>query len=335
MADTALARLERLLYILPAAARSDGAAFAELAQALGVAEKTVLRDLQEAIDRDAYLTAGNPEPFTILLENTRVRVHAPHEFKRPTRLNAREALALAVGLRTMAAEAEPTERERILALASRLEQDLRVPSYPLRPLTAGEVDSVACEMSVGNAGDWHQGIEIEFNDDEVRGRILHAIEQGLLCLLTYVKSGAPGPELRRVKPQWLLYSNGQWYLAGYDYDRRAGRTFRIDRVLKIESEPGDPNTAVVEAQLPSGGYAFVGDDGSDSVRVRYSARVARWVAERTGSQLDADGSITLTLDVADANWIVRHVLQYGADAEVLEPAWVRRLVHDAAEKLAG
>ena len=59
------------------------------------------------------------------------------------------------------------------------------------------------------------------------------------------------------------------------------------------------------------------------MRVRYSPRIARWIAEREGVQPDADGSLTLDHPLLDVQWGVRHVLQYGPDAEVLEPNDVR------------
>jgi predicted DNA-binding transcriptional regulator YafY len=60
------------------------------------------------------------------------------------------------------------------------------------------------------------------------------------------------------------------------------------------------------------------------LRVRYSPRIARWIAEREGKALAADGSLTVEHPLADPDWAVRHVLQYGPDAEVLEPAAVRQ-----------
>jgi predicted DNA-binding transcriptional regulator YafY len=60
--------------------------------------------------------------------------------------------------------------------------------------------------------------------------------------------------------------------------------------------------------------------------VRYSPRVARWVAEREGLELAADGSLTMEHPVADEAWAVRHVLQYGPDAEVLVPETMRHLI---------
>ncbi len=36
---------------------------------------------------------------------------------------------------------------------------------------------------------------------------------------------------------------------------------------------------------------------------------------------------------ADPGWIVRHVLQYGAEAELLEPPAYRLMVRETAERL--
>ena len=49
----------------------------------------------------------------------------------------------------------------------------------------------------------------------------------------------------------------------------------------------------------------------------------RCISEREGVDPDEDGSITIEHPLADAEWGRRHVLQYGPDAEVLEPAELR------------
>jgi predicted DNA-binding transcriptional regulator YafY len=60
--------------------------------------------------------------------------------------------------------------------------------------------------------------------------------------------------------------------------------------------------------------------------VRYSARIARWIAEREHVSLAPDGSLTLDHPLADTEWAVRHVLQYGPDAEVIAPVEVREQI---------
>jgi predicted DNA-binding transcriptional regulator YafY len=57
-------------------------------------------------------------------------------------------------------------------------------------------------------------------------------------------------------------------------------------------------------------------------------------AEREGKTPDADGSLTLDHPLADTAWAVRHVLQYGPDAEVLEPRQVRDAVRERLERVA-
>jgi predicted DNA-binding transcriptional regulator YafY len=102
------------------------------------------------------------------------------------------------------------------------------------------------------------------------------------------------------------------------------RVFRLDR---IESAMlGDEQFALppgfsVDAVLEDGRAFIAGRH--DTLRVRYSPRIARWIAEREGVPLDADGSLTLAHPLADPEWALRHVLQYGPDATVLAPTTVR------------
>src|SRR5262245_51156344 len=87
MPDRSAAQLERILYILPVAARQDGVLLVELARALGADPKSVLIDLEQAMTRAFYHPAAWVEDFTISIEHDRVSVYAPKEFQRPVRLN--------------------------------------------------------------------------------------------------------------------------------------------------------------------------------------------------------------------------------------------------------
>jgi len=62
--------------------------------------------------------------------------------------------------------------------------------------------------------------------------------------------------------------------------------------------------------------------------VALTKAIARWIAERAGKELAADGSLTLEHPLADEHWLVRHVLQYGADAEVIDPPEGRAAVRE-------
>jgi predicted DNA-binding transcriptional regulator YafY len=59
----------------------------------------------------------------------------------------------------------------------------------------------------------------------------------------------------------------------------------------------------------------------ERVRVRFSARVAPRVRERYPDCEAADGgAVVVTFQSSGVEWLVRRALEYGADAEVLEPA---------------
>ena len=111
------------------------------------------------------------------------------------------------------------------------------------------------------------------------------------------------------------------------------RIFRIDRVTgvqQLEETFERPGHFRVEDVMQEGRAFKAADAGT--LKLRYSPKVARWIAEREGKELEQDGSLVVEHPLADMDWAVRHVLQYGPDVDVLEPVEVREKV---CERLAG
>jgi hypothetical protein len=71
--NTAKAQLERILHILPAAARDEGVPLRDLARALDVDQKTVLRDIEHVTARAYYHPAGAVDKFSITIDRSSVR----------------------------------------------------------------------------------------------------------------------------------------------------------------------------------------------------------------------------------------------------------------------
>lgn len=335
-------QFERLLYILPVAARPDGVRIDDLARALGVTPETVLQDIEIATTRAYYHPAGSTEPFTILIEGDVVRVHAAREFLRPVRLNARETLALGLGLRSLAAEAEEARRADILALAERLESALVAPDD-----LAAHGDLADLSLSVAPALQDHdmdieEDVEYEpelllaLGDDGLRGLVADAIEQDRLLTLLYLKPGDAAPARRRIAPYRLVFAEGRWYIAAHDMEREDFRFFRLDRALDAHvEEAARPSLPDVDLHaMLSDGAAYC---AADDVRatVRYSGRIARWIMEQHTGEPQPDGSVIVQHNVADAGWIVRHVLQYGGDASVEAPVQARSWVREGARRFLG
>jgi predicted DNA-binding transcriptional regulator YafY len=310
--DTALDRIQRILQLIPLAARDEGIGYDELADRLGIDRNDLERHLAELTDRTYYLDAGAVEDLQILLDDDRVRIWTAGPLRRPVRLAPGEAAALDLGLRILAAEREEPELvERMRGLMERVAWT--VPDDVLDRFAAdGDPDS----------------------GDALRALIVDAARRRRRVRLLYLKPDAEEPEERSVDPYTVAYAEGRWYVVGHCPERDDVRVFRMDRVL--EATPGDatfdppadfdPADWITDGRVYSAGQEI-------EVVVRYSGRVAPWLLERGEGEVQEDGGVVVRHRVSDIGWIVRHVLKYGRDARVVEPEVVRRAVVEAVGRV--
>jgi proteasome accessory factor C len=284
----------------------------------------VLGDLEEITARSFYHPAGGAEDLQILIEGDRVRVWTKGEFKRPIKLSPSEALAAALGLRAMliddSADDAPARR-----LLQRIESDLSALSpedvearFGKRPLE----DRVALA-------------DLDPDPEGIRETLIAAARERRPCRIVYLKPGATKPEERTLHPWVAAYGEGAWYAIGHCVTSDGVRVFRMDRILAAETLEGRfaPPEGFDPAEHLKEGRVFVANDYVPAV-LRYSPRIARWLVERIDGESGADGAFVAGHRVSDPAWLVRHALQYGADAEVLEPPEIRALIADVAARMA-
>lgn len=313
MTDTAAAQLKRVLHLIPTLADGEEHTLAEVAWAAQTRPEELLRDLESLSDRfDA--PGGFIEGVSILVEQDTVCVTASH-FHRPMRLTMPELCALELGLTMLRRERTPAEQAPIDRALERLR------------LTISQVPT----------NDRHEGTRWADLTDagaaEHLTTLRSAIAQRRQVELRYRGGSATESTTRTIAPHSLTFAEQMWYLVATGDDGL--RFFRLDRVedVRVLDETFERDTGVT-LQLHEAGRAFVSST-ERRMTVRYSPRIARWVAEREGKPLAEDGSLTLEHPVADESWAIRHVLQYGPDAELLEPAELRSLVAERLASLQG
>ena len=307
MSDTAAAQLKRVLDLIPRLADGEEHPIGSVASAAGLTEEQVLRDLASISER--FDTPGGfVEGVSILVEQDTVCVTA-REFHRPMRLTMPELCALELGLVMLRRERTPAEHASIDGALARLR------------LAISQVPS----------NDRHEGTRwadlAGAGSAEHLSVIRSAIARHRRLALGYRSGGATESTVRDVSPHALVFAEQMWYLLA-SADDGTMRFFRLDRVESVrvlEESCERDETAAVRVQ--EAGRAFRSDT-AHRMTVRYSPRIARWVAEREGARLADDGSLTMEHPVADESWAVRHVLQYGPDAEVLAPDSMRELLRD-------
>ncbi len=295
------ARLLRLLSLLQTPREWPGS---ELAERLGVTDRTVRRDI------DRLRALGYPVTATLGATGG-YRLVAGAAMP-PLLVEDDEAVAIAVGLRAAAGSAVAGIEEASVRALSKVEQVLpaklrrrvRVLGAALTPLT-GDGPAVDPEMLATLAA-------TVTNRERVR----------------FVYRDEAGTETRRnTEPVGLVPARRRWYLVGYDLDRAGWRVYRVDRI----DSPQPTAARFTPRPLPAAdAAAYVTgrrtDWGTPALRLRVTIHAsADRVAGRLGDGPDevvAIDASTCRIDVLrdDAlEWLAHRLLGLGAEFRVHEP----------------
>lgn len=238
MGDTS-ARLLRLLSLLQAQRFWGGT---ELAQRLGVTPRTVRRDV------DRLRGLGYPVSSSVGVAGGYQL--DPGATLPPLLLDDDEALAIAMGLRTVATTAVTGAEEaavRALAklervLPTRVRRRVRAMRSAVVPLYAPGPQADA-EVLMSLAASSRDRERVRFAYLDRRGRATR----------------------RNVEPHGLVPAGSRWYLVAFDLQRDDWRTFRVDRIegrvtagerFDPRELPAEDVAAFVAASLSSGVYRY-------------------------------------------------------------------------------
>lgn len=156
--------------------------------------------------------------------------------------------------------------------------------------------------------------------------------------------GRPGERSTRTVRPFLIEPSLQThalYLIGWDEDRDAMRTFKIERIreVRVTARPFEPpEGATLERDLRRG-WDIIADQPATEVVLRFLPAVADRVAETTWHSLQrterqADGSLIWRSTVSGVIEIRLWILSWGEDVEVLQPPELRVQVGEILRRAA-
>jgi proteasome accessory factor C len=307
MPDNAAAQLRRILAVIPELADEHEHPLDDVASKVGVGSTTLLKDLESLATRFDE-PGGFVEGVQLYLGNNTVSLVSNH-FRRPMRPTVSELRALELGLAMLRSELPPDERSCIESAREKLRKTIAKlpPDKSLDAIHYAELENPASAVHLSALRDAfrsHQKVNIQYrkaDTDEITSRV--------------------------IRPYSFVISSGAWYVIAYCESSEGLRIFRLDRVAgvaQIHEQYEIPETFRVGEVLSS--HKAFASQSAPAMKVRYSPRIARWIAEREEGETGSDGSFVVDHPLADIDWGVRHVLQYGAEAEVLEPETVRAAV---------
>jgi predicted DNA-binding transcriptional regulator YafY len=136
-----------------------------------------------------------------------------------------------------------------------------------------------------------------------------------------------------LRPYRIAYIHRGWYLIAFCERDREVRTFKIERILQLKvmrrSYRIDPEFNLDD--YFGNAWVMIRGDDEYHVKIRFSKKVAANVDEiiwhkTQQTRFEEDGSLIFEVDVDGIEEISWWVLGYGAEAKVLEPPKLRKLV---------
>ncbi|MEV6767641.1 YafY family protein [Nocardia sp. NPDC051030] len=300
MTDTP-ARLLRLLSLLQTPREWPGS---ELADRLGVSDRTVRRDVDRLRD------LGYPVEATLGATGG-YRLVAGAAMP-PLLVDDDEAVAIAIGLRAAAGSAIAGIEEASVRALTKLEQVL--PAKLRRRVRVLGTATIA--PSSGGAP----------VDPEVLTTLAAAITNRERVRFAY-RSESSEETRRNVEPVGVVPYRRRWYLVAFDIDRDDWRSFRVDRI----AAPHPTGARFTPRELPARDpAAYVTgartDWGTPTLRFRITIHAP--LARVTGKLGEIPGDLTAVDDTTcrlemhrddSPEWFAHRLLELGADFEVHEP----------------
>ena len=312
-AETATQRLGRLLDLVPWLLQHRGVPVAEAASEFGVSEEQIIDDLQLLFvcGTPGY---GHAELIDAQWDSGHIYLDNADDIASPMRLTRDEAVTLTAGLQALGSTLVNSD------IAERTLAKIRVATAAPAAESTGRI---ALELDDGSQ---HAAMAV-LKEAFSRGRRVH---------LSYYVATRDETTERDVDIMRILNLDGQWYVEGWCHRADDVRLFRLDRIdaATILDEDGTPPPQARPRDLDD---VFV-PGASDLTVVIEAQRPAAWIADyypNEGVVRGPDGSVRVTLKVADPALVRRLMLRLGGDARVLEPpALASAVAHEARAALA-
>jgi len=138
---------------------------------------------------------------------------------------------------------------------------------------------------------------------------------------------------RTISPQRLVYYRDNWYLDAWCHSRNALRSFSIDRISQtklVNVKRHDINETDLNQHYENA-YGIFGGQATHEAVLRFNSSAARWVSNehwhsQQSGQFELDGSYLLKIPFNDSRELIRDILKYGPDVEVISPLSLRNAV---------
>ncbi len=303
-------RLRRLLVVVPYVVRHPGARLEEVSRLFGVGERELLEDLN-LLFVSGLPPYGPGDLIDVQVEEGRVWIGMADYFSRPVRLTRSEALALYLKGKALLGAPGLEEAPALASALEKIEQGLG----------RDTLENLAGRVEVGAGG--HAAAAL--------ASVRVAVEHREQLEIEYYTAARDDLTTRRIDPEHVFSSIGNWYVVAWDHLADAERLFRADR---IRSARPTGETFEPRGLIGAGRPLYTRSTRDIPIRLVLGPS-ARWVAEYYDTERVAEqeeGKIEVMLPAKELPWVAKLILRLGGEAAVLGPAELADMVRDTAQR---
>lgn len=215
--------------------------------------------------------------------------------------------------------------------------------YALQSLTVTQVpeaDKVLAKLSSLFNKSRTNWIEVDFSpwgsDDKGFSqftRIKDAILSHKIIEFNYFGSSGEKTS-RRVEPMKLIFKINAWYLQAFCLTRNELRMFKIVRMADVQVTE-DPFTQMIPEPLPGGGQVQETQKWIELCLIIFADGAYRVYDEFEEKEItkNMDGSFTIMTTLPESDWLIRYILSFGSEAEVISPQHIRDMLQFELNKI--
>ena len=292
MNENALDRVSRALNLIPFILNNQGLSIQQLAQRFNSTPAQISKDLS-LLHMCGLPGYTHLELLNIDFEDPEnVAVNDPQVLDQPRSLTQVEALTLVLGLQLLSElSTQENERAAITALKERISALL------------GEEISTRITIADG------------VNESPLAKTISDAIAESRYLTVQYNSATSDTITTRRILPLEITYLEGSGYIHAFQMDANELRTFRLDRILKLEVGESDPEfkAGLTQERSLEGALEIELEMGPDGLFFIEKHN------EIVTSSREVGDRFFISVKVGSIEWITRTLLAWHTKISVISP----------------
>jgi len=314
-----ISRLSRVVKLLTTLQAGKSSSVEQLTENLGVSRRTLFRDLQQ------LQAIGVPYKYDNKTKNYYVE---PDFFLPPIDLNLKEALSLLMLIHKARNHIPMPFKNSALLAGLKIENNLpadiknfchsNLKNIQIKPMPHSPMESL----------------------DNIFSNIQKAITKKFALDILYHSLYENSDIQTTLQPYHLMYNRRAWYVIGRSSMHKSTRTFKLNRIKKLETtnQYFATDKDFDSEEYLGRAWSMIPEGSLYTIKLRFLPKVAKNVTEvkwhsTQKSDFNEDGSADVEFRVNGINEIYWWILGYGDQVKVLAPAILRKKITTAAQNM--